>query len=194
MELYKFVPELVSHVHLPVQSGSNRILKLMRRRYTSSFYLDLIARIRESRPNISFSSDFIVGFPGETDKDFQDTMDIVDEVGFDESFSFIYSPRPNTPASEMEDNVSIEIKKERLSILQHKLNELSSKISRKMVGTIENCLVIGVSKKNPGELQARTENNRVVNFPSHEDVVGNFENIKIVDQLTNSLRGELERF
>ena len=103
----------------------------MRRRYTSSFYLDLIARIRESRPNISFSSDFIVGFPGETDKDFQDTMDIVDEVGFDESFSFIYSPRPNTPASEMEDNVSIEIKKERLSILQHKLNELSSKISRK---------------------------------------------------------------
>ncbi|MEC7465182.1 MAG: tRNA (N6-isopentenyl adenosine(37)-C2)-methylthiotransferase MiaB [Pseudomonadota bacterium] len=194
VELYKFVPELVSHVHLPVQSGSNRILKLMRRRYTSSFYLDLIARIRESRPNISFSSDFIVGFPGETDKDFQDTMDIVDEVGFDESFSFIYSPRPNTPASEMEDNVSIEIKKERLSILQHKLNELSSKISRKMVGTIENCLVIGVSKKNPGELQARTENNRVVNFPSHKDVVGNFENIKIVDQLTNSLRGELERF
>ena len=184
----------MSHVHLPVQSGSNRILKLMRRRYTSSFYLDLIARIRESRPNISFSSDFIVGFPGETDKDFQDTMDIVDEVGFDESFSFIYSPRPNTPASEMEDNVSIEIKKERLSILQHKLNELSSKISRKMVGTIENCLVIGVSKKNPGELQARTENNRVVNFPSYKDVVGNFENIKIVDQLTNSLRGELERF
>ena len=194
VDLYKDTPELVSHVHLPVQSGSDRILKLMRRRYSAASYLELISRIRENRPGISFSSDFIVGFPGETDKDFQDTLDIVEKVGFDESFSFIYSPRPNTPAAEMEDNVSKDIKKERLTILQHKLNELSSKISRKMVGSLERCLVLGVSKKNPGELQARTENNRVVNFATDADVVGKFVNLKIVDQLTNSLRGKLERF
>ena len=194
VDLYKDTPELVSHVHLPVQSGSDRILKLMRRRYSAASYLELISRIRENRPGISFSSDFIVGFPGETDKDFQDTLDIVEKVGFDESFSFIYSPRPNTPAAEMEDNVSKDIKKERLSILQHKLNELSSKISRKMVGSIESCLVLGVSKRNPGELQARTENNRVVNFATDANVVGKFVNLKIVDQLTNSLRGKLERF
>ena len=194
VDLYKDTPELVSHVHLPVQSGSDRILKLMRRRYSAASYLELISRIRENRPGISFSSDFIVGFPGETDKDFQDTLDIVEKVGFDESFSFIYSPRPNTPAAEMEDNVSKDIKKERLTILQHKLNELSSRISRKMVGSLERCLVLGVSKKNPGELQARTENNRVVNFATEENVIGKFVNLEIVDQLTNSLRGKLERF
>ena len=194
VDLYRDTPELVSHVHLPVQSGSDRILKLMRRRYSAASYLELISRIRENRPGISFSSDFIVGFPGETDKDFQDTLDIVEKVGFDESFSFIYSPRPNTPAAEMEDNVSKDIKKERLTILQHKLNELSSKISRKMVGSLERCLVLGVSKKNPGELQARTENNRVVNFATDANVVGKFVNLEIVDQLTNSLRGKLERF
>ena len=194
VDLYRDTPELASHVHLPVQSGSDRILKLMRRRYSAASYLDLISRIRENRPGISFSSDFIVGFPGETDKDFQDTLDIVEKVGFDESFSFIYSPRPNTPAAEMEDNVSKDIKKERLTILQHKLNELSSKISRKMVGSLERCLVLGVSKKNPGELQARTENNRVVNFATDANVVGKFVNLEIVDQLTNSLRGKLERF
>ena len=194
VDLYRDTPELVSHVHLPVQSGSDRILKLMRRRYSAASYLELISRIRENRPGISFSSDFIVGFPGETDKDFQDTLDIVEKVGFDESFSFIYSPRPNTPAAEMEDNVSKDIKKERLTILQHKLNELSSKISRKMVGSVERCLVLGVSKKNPGELQARTENNRVVNFATDANVVGKFVNLEIVDQLTNSLRGKLERF
>ena len=194
VDLYKDTPELVSHVHLPVQSGSDRILKLMRRRYSAASYLELISRIRENRPGISFSSDFIVGFPGETDKDFQDTLDIVEKVGFDESFSFIYSPRPNTPAAEMEDNISKDIKKERLTILQHKLNELSSRISRKMVGSLERCLVLGVSKKNPGELQARTENNRVVNFATEENVIGKFVNLEIVDQLTNSLRGKLERF
>ena len=194
VDLYRDTPELVSHVHLPVQSGSDRILKLMRRRYSAASYLELISRIRENRPGISFSSDFIVGFPGETDKDFQDTLDIVEKVGFDESLSFIYSPRPNTPAAEMEDNVSKDIKKERLTILQHKLNELSSKISRKMVGSLERCLVLGVSKKNPGELQARTENNRVVNFATDANVVGKFVNLEIVDQLTNSLRGKLERF
>ena len=191
VDLYAGLPELVSHVHLPVQSGSDRILKLMRRRYTSEFYLELIDRIRKNRPNISFSSDFIVGFPGETKKDFQDTLDIIDAVGYDESFSFIYSARPNTPAAEMEDNVSKTEKKERLSILQHKLNDYSSKIGRKMIGTTERCLVTGISKKNPGEMQARTENNRVVNFASTEALIGNFADIEIVDQLTNCLRGTL---
>ena len=137
VELYLDVPELVSHVHLPVQSGSDRILKLMRRRYTRESYLDLVNRIRVNRPDISFSSDFIVGFPGETEEDFQDTLDVIDSVKFDESFSFIYSPRPNTPAAKMEDDVSLDEKKERLSILQNKLNNYSSQISRKMVGTTE---------------------------------------------------------
>ena len=139
VELYLDVPELVSHVHLPVQSGSDRILKLMRRRYTRESYLDLVNRIRTNRPDISFSSDFIVGFPGETEEDFQDTLDVIDSVKFDESFSFIYSPRPNTPAAEMEDDVNLDEKKARLSILQNKLNNYSSQISRKMVGTMEKC-------------------------------------------------------
>tara|TARA_E500000081_G_C6134756_1_gene355973 strand:+ start:194 stop:1480 length:1287 start_codon:yes stop_codon:yes gene_type:complete len=191
VDLYAGLPELVSHVHLPVQSGSDRILKLMRRRYTSEFYLELIDRIRKNRPNISFSSDFIVGFPGESEKDFQDTLDIIDAVGYDESFSFIYSARPNTPAAEMEDNVSQTEKKERLSVLQHKLNDYSSKIGRKMIGSTERCLVTGISKKNPGEMQARTENNRVVNFASTEALIGNFADIEIIDQLTNCLRGTL---
>ena len=191
VDLYAGLPELVSHVHLPVQSGSDRILKLMRRRYTSEFYLELIDRIRKNRPNISFSSDFIVGFPGESEKDFQDTLDIIDAVGYDESFSFIYSARPNTPAAEMEDNVSQTEKKERLSVLQHKLNDYSSKIGRKMIGSTERCLVTGISKKYPGEMQARTENNRVVNFASTEALIGNFADIEIIDQLTNCLRGTL---
>ena len=131
VDLYKEMPELVSHVHLPVQSGSDRILKLMRRRYSRDSYLKLVDRIRNNRPEISFSSDFIVGFPGETQEDFQNTLDIIDEVKFDESFSFIYSPRPNTPAAKMEDDVSPLEKKERLNILQEKLNNYSSQISRK---------------------------------------------------------------
>ncbi len=191
VDLYAGLPELVSHVHLPVQSGSDRILKLMRRRYTADFYLKLIERIRKNRPNISFSSDFIVGFPGETKQDFQDTLDIIDAVRYDESFSFIYSPRPNTPAAEMEDNVLEGEKKERLAILQQKLNQHSFSIGRKMVGTTKNCLVIGISKKNPGEMQARTENNRVVNFASSDKLIGKFTEIEIVDQLTNCLRGTL---
>ena len=191
VDLYAGLPELVSHVHLPVQSGSDRILKLMRRRYTADFYMKLIERIRNNRPNISFSSDFIVGFPGESQRDFQDTLDIIDAVKYDESFSFIYSPRPNTPAAEMEDNVLDDEKKERLSILQQKLNQHSFSIGRKMVGTTENCLVTGISKKNPGEMQARTENNRVVNFASSDKLIGKFAEIEIVDQLTNCLRGSL---
>ena len=189
VELYLDVPELVSHVHLPVQSGSDRILKLMRRRYTRESYLDLVNRIRVNRPDISFSSDFIVGFPGETEEDFQDTLDVIDSVKFDESFSFIYSPRPNTPAAKMEDDVSLDEKKERLSILQNKLNNYSSQISRKMVGTIEKCLVTDISKRNPGEFQARTENNRVVNFSSAKNMIGSFVDLEIVEAKPNSLRG-----
>ena len=166
VELYAHLPELVSHVHLPIQSGSDRILKLMRRRYTVEKYLDLVSRLKKNRPNISLSSDFIVGFPNESQQDFEDTLSVIDEVRYDESFSFIYSPRPNTPAAEMEDNVSLEEKKDRLAILQNRLNHHAFNIGRKMVGTIERCLVTGISKKNPGELQARTENNRVVNFPA----------------------------
>ena len=186
---YLDVPELVSHVHLPVQSGSNRILKLMRRRYTKESYLDLVYRIRNNRPDISFSSDFIVGFPGETQDDFQETLDIIDEVKFDESFSFIYSPRPKTPAAKMEDDVSPEEKKDRLRILQNKLNNYSSQISRKMVGTSERCLVTDISKRNPGEFQGRTENNRVVNFSASKNFIGSFINLEIVEAKPNSLRG-----
>jgi tRNA-2-methylthio-N6-dimethylallyladenosine synthase len=189
VDLYKEMPELVSHVHLPVQSGSDRILKLMRRRYNRDSYLKLVDRIRNNRPEISFSSDFIVGFPGETQEDFQNTLDIIDEVKFDESFSFIYSPRPNTPAAKMEDDVSPLEKKERLNILQEKLNNYSSQISRKMVGTNEKCLVMDISKRNPGEFQARTENNRVVNFSSAKNMIGKFIDLDIVEAKPNSLRG-----
>tara|TARA_B100001029_G_C15063933_1_gene461548 strand:- start:5177 stop:6502 length:1326 start_codon:yes stop_codon:yes gene_type:complete len=193
VEVYEKVPELVSHVHLPVQSGSDKILKLMRRRYNAEKYLSLIDRIRLIRPEMSFSSDFIVGFPGETLEDFQDTINLINEVKFDESFSFIYSPRPNTTAAEMEDDVSIEEKKERLHILQSRLNQLSFGFSRKKVGTIQNCLIYGQSKKDPGQLQGRTVCNRIVNFQSNSlNLVGNLVNILIQEALPNSLRGNLE--
>ena len=190
INVYSEVPELVSHVHLPVQSGSNTILKAMRRRHTIKEYLKTINHLRLVRPGISISSDFIVGFPGETDEDFQDTLDLVKRVGFDESYSFIYSPRPNTTAKDLEDNVSLDEKKKRLETLQNSLKKCSFSISRKMVGTIERCLTTGVSKKDPGELQARTENNKVVNFNSAgQNLVGQFINLKIVEAMPNSLRG-----
>ena len=193
VKVYDKVPELVSHVHLPVQSGSDRILELMRRRYNIEKYLDLVEKIKSIRPEMSFSSDFIVGFPGETKEDFAKTMDIVNEVKFDESFSFIYSPRPNTPASDMPDDVSAEEKKERLDILQSRLSQFSFGYSRKMVGTTQNCLVMGQSKRDPGQLQARTICNRVVNF-AHDgiDLVGQLINIRIDDALPNCLRGTLQ--
>ncbi len=192
VEAYASVPELVSHVHLPVQSGSDRILKLMRRRYDVKKYLALVDRIREVRPDMSFSSDFIVGFPGETKSDFQDTLDLVDQVKFDESFSFIYSPRPNTTAAEMSDDVSEEEKKERLAILQEKLSRLSFGYSRRMVGTVQRCLVTGTSRKDPGELQARTINNRIVNFRPGTTKVGDLVDLKIGEALPNSLRGAIQ--
>ena len=192
INIYEEIPELISYVHLPVQSGSNEILKLMRRRHTREDYFELIDKLRAVRPGISFSSDFIVGFPGETDKHFQDTMDLVEKVGYDESFSFIYSPRPNTTAKDLEDSVPMEIKKERLSLLQQKLENSALSISRRMVGQTRKCLVTGVSKKNPGEFQARADNNKVVIFASNDNsLIGDFVDIEIAEAKNKSIRGLL---
>ncbi len=193
VEVYDRVPELVSHVHLPVQSGSDRILELMRRRYNVEKYLNLVESIRTVRPSMSFSSDFIVGFPGETKEDFTGTMDLINEVKFDESFSFIYSPRPNTTASDMPDDVTQEEKKDRLNILQSRLNQLSFGFSRKKVGSSQSCLVFGQSRRDPGQLQARTICNRIVNFPSNDiDLIGQIINIQINEALPNCLRGNIQ--
>ena len=190
IDIYLEVPELISYVHLPVQSGSNSILEKMRRRHTRDEYLEIIEKLKTVREGISISSDFIVGFPGETEDDFLDTLDLVDRVGYDESFSFIYSPRPNTTAKDLEDDVPLEEKKNRLSILQHKLENSALNISRKMVGETRKCLVTGVSKKNPGEFQARTENNKVVIFScSDQSMIGKIVDIEIVEAKNKSLRG-----
>ena len=192
VDIYEEIPELISCVHLPVQSGSNKILKAMRRRHSREQYLEIIGKLKEARPGMSISSDFIIGFPGETEKDFQDTLDLVDSVGFDESFSFIYSPRPNTTAKDLEDNVPLEQKKLRLDELQLKLENSALSISRRMVGQVTRCLVTGVSKKDPGEFQARTENNKVIIFAcSDPDLIGNFVKIEVVEAKTKSLRGML---
>ena len=192
INIYEEVPELISYVHLPVQSGSNEILKLMRRRHTREDYFEIIDKLRSARPGISLSSDFIVGFPGETDKDFQDTLDLVDKVGYDESFSFIYSPRPNTTAKDLEDSVHMEVKKERLKLLQQKLENSAMSISRKMVGETRKCLVTGVSKKDPGEYQARADNNKVVIFSCNdESLIGNFVDIEIQQAQNKSIKGLL---
>lgn len=191
IEVYRDVPELVSHLHLPVQSGSDRILSKMKRGHKIDIYKDKLRRIREIRPDISFSSDFIIGFPGETEQDFQDTMDLIQEIGFDLSFSFIYSARPGTPAAEMEDDTDMEIKKRRLKILQDRINQQTMDISRKMVGTTQRILVEGPSKKDPMQLRGRTENNRVVNFTGPHTLVGNFADVVITEALPNSMRAEL---
>ena len=195
IDVYAEVPELVSHLHLPVQSGSDRILAAMKRGHMALEYKSKIRRIRKHRPDISLSSDFIIGFPGETDKDFEDTMNLINDIGFDNSFSFIYSARPGTPASDMEDSTSDETKKERLSILQQRIAQQAQEISRKMVGNTERRLITGFSRKDTGELQGRTENNRVVNFKAKQDrtdsqLIGRFIDVKISDAYSNSLRGE----
>lgn len=190
IDVYATVPELVSHLHLPVQSGSNRILAAMKRGHEINEYIDKIGRLREIRPEMSISSDFIIGFPGETNDEFEDTMNLIHKIGFDHSFSFIYSARPGTPASELEDNIPMAEKKQRLSILQNRINQNAMQISRRMVGNHENVLVTGVSKKDPGELQARTENNRVVNFKCDDhNMIGQFLTVEITEALPNSLRG-----
>ncbi|MBV1877436.1 MAG: tRNA (N6-isopentenyl adenosine(37)-C2)-methylthiotransferase MiaB [Pseudomonadales bacterium] len=194
IDVYADVPELVSHLHLPVQSGSDRILAKMKRGHTVLEYKSKLRRLKKIRPDISMSSDFIIGFPGETDDDFEATMALIDEIGFDHSFSFIYSARPGTPAAELVDNTPIEIYKERLKILQAKINNQSMQISRGMVGSVQNVLVTGISKKDPGQLQARTENNRVVNFgASDHSLIGRFVDVEITEALPNSLRGIFQR-
>lgn len=192
IEAYQNIPELVSHLHLPVQSGSNRILAAMKRGHEVEEYISKLRRIQAIRPDISFSSDFIIGFPGETEDDFLATMELIGEIGFDTSFSFVYSARPGTPAAELEDDTPEEVKKQRLKILQDRITQNAIQISRRMVGSEQRILVTGVSKKHPDQLQGRTENNRVVNFISLDhQLIGQFVNVAISEALPNSLRGHL---
>ncbi len=192
IDVYAEVPELVSHIHLPVQSGSDRILMAMKRGHTALEYKSKIRRLREKRPNISISSDFIIGFPGESDRDFEATMNLIKNIDFDNSFSFIYSPRPGTPAADMQDDTDAATKKTRLKILQQRILQQAQDIGRKMVGNTESVLVTGYSKKDPGQLSGRTENNRVVNFRCDTpELIGKFADILIEEALPNSLRGVL---
>lgn len=186
------VPELANHLHLPVQSGSDRILGLMKRGYTALEFKSKIRKLRKVRPDIRLSTDIIIGFPGETDKDFQDTMDLVHEIGFDTSFSFIYSARPGTPAANLPDDTPVEVKKQRLQILQNRLLLQASRYSHSMIGSMQKILVTGVSKKDVNQLTGRTECNRVVNFDGPSSLIGQFINIQITEALSNSLRGRLE--
>jgi len=192
IEAYAEIPQLVDHLHLPVQSGSDRILMAMKRGHTVLEYKSKIRRLRKLRPNISISSDFIIGFPGETEADFAATMKLVEEIGFDNSFSFVYSARPGTPAAELPDATDENTKKQRLQVLQTRINQHARRISEGMVGNREKVLVTGVSKKDPGQLQGRTENNRVVNFSATDQgLIGQFVEVEILEALPNSLRGLL---
>jgi tRNA-2-methylthio-N6-dimethylallyladenosine synthase len=191
IEAYARIPKLVSHVHLPVQAGSDRVLAAMKRGYTALEYKSIIRRLRGKRPDISISSDFIVGFPGETESDFAATMKLIDDIGFDSSFSFVYSPRPGTPAADFPDATPHAVKLERLRRLQKKVEEQAQTISRAMVGTRQRVLVDGFAKKTGDELSGRTENNRVVNFQGPRRFVGEFVDVAITAALPHSLRGEL---
>jgi len=193
IDVYADVPELVSHLHLPVQSGSDRILTQMKRGHTAIEYKSQIRKLKKVRPDICMSSDFIIGFPGETDADFEATMNLIKAVNFDLSFSFIYSARPGTPAADMVDDISDDIKKQRLQILQDRITQQALRIARHMLDTEQRILVEGPSKKNPMELRGRTENNRIVNFVAPHTVIGQFVDVKITDVYANSLRGELVR-
>lgn len=191
IEAFAEIPQLVNHLHLPVQSGSNRILARMKRGHTREEYIEKIEKLRTVRPDISLSSDFIVGFPAETGDDFEQTLDLIDRIGFDHSFSFVYSPRPGTPAAEYEDSVSAETKKARLARLQDRICAAQAAISEKMVGSVQTVLIEGVSKKDSLELSGRTENNRVVNFIAPHKLIGQFVDVVITRALSNSLRGRL---
>jgi tRNA-2-methylthio-N6-dimethylallyladenosine synthase len=190
IEAYARLPQLVSHVHLPVQSGSDRMLAAMKRGYTALEYKSIVRRLREARPDICISSDFIVGFPGETDADFQATLELLDEIGFDASFSFVYSRRPGTPAADLADATPQAVKLERLQQLQQKNDAQAHAISRRMVGTRQRVLVDGVSRRDAAELAARTDNNRVVNFAGPRTLIGSFTDITITDALAHTLRGD----
>ncbi|MCA1937319.1 MAG: tRNA (N6-isopentenyl adenosine(37)-C2)-methylthiotransferase MiaB [Dechloromonas sp.] len=195
IDTYLKVPKLVSHLHLPVQSGSDRVLAAMKRGYTALEYKSVVRKLRVARPDISLSSDFIVGFPGETDEDFEKTMKLIDDVAFDASFSFIYSPRPGTPALELEDSTPAEVKSARLARLQQRIDELAQAVSQGMVGSIQRVLVEGPSKKDPNELAGRTDNNRIVNFAAGSAnsarLVNQFVDVRILQSLSHSLRGEI---
>ena len=193
IEVYADTPELVSFLHLPVQAGSDRILTMMKRGHTALEYKSIIRKLRKVRPDIQISSDFIVGFPGETNEEFEQTMNLIADVNFDMSFSFVYSARPGTPAADMPDDVSEEEKKQRLYLLQQRINNQAAKFSRAMLGTEQRVLVEGPSKKDIMELTGRTENNRIVNFKGTPNMIGKFVDIKITDVFTNSLRGDVVR-
>jgi len=189
INVYADVPKLVDHLHLPVQSGSDRILAAMKRRYKAADYVKIIQKVRKIRPNISMSSDFIIGFPGETDQDFEDTMQLIETIGYDLSFSFIYSPRPGTPASDLTDDVPMDVKKARLARLQKRITEMAMDISENMVGTIQTVLVDRPARKDSTQISGRTENNRVVNFDGNHALIGQFVDVEITEALPNSLRG-----
>ena len=191
IDAYATIPELVSHLHLPVQSGSDRILAAMKRGHTALEYKSIIRRVRAVRPDISITSDFIVGFPGETEQDFEATMRLIDEVGFDVSFSYLYSPRPGTPAAEMHDDTPHEVKAARLARLQERINELEAGVAQGMLGTVQRVLIEGVSKKDSEELAGRTDNNRIVNFNGRAELIGRFVQVKITQVVRHTLRGEL---
>jgi len=185
------VPKLANYVHLPVQSGSDRVLAMMKRGHTVLEYKQKIRRLREQRPGISLSSDFIVGFPGETDHDFENTLKLIEEMNFDQSFSFVYSARPGTPAASLPDETPMEVKKERLKRLQTLINQQALAISKDMIGSVQRVLVEGYSKKDPRQLAGRTENNRVVNFDGQPRLIGQFANVVITEALNNSLRARI---
>jgi len=193
IDVYRDTPELVSFLHLPVQSGADRILTLMKRAHTALEYKAIIRKLLKARPDIQMSSDFIIGFPGETQQDFEQTMKLVGEINFDVSFSFIYSARPGTPAADLPDDVSEEEKKQRLYILQERLNQQAMAWSRRMLGTTQRVLVEGISRKNVMELMGRTDNNRVVNFEAPVEMIGKFVDVEIIDIHATSLRGKLVR-
>ena len=191
IDCYSTLPKLVSHLHLPAQSGSDRILAAMKRGYTSLEYKSIIRKIKALRPGISFSSDFIIGFPGESEVDFEKTMQLIEDIGYDTSFSFVYSKRPGTPAAELQDDTPTAVKLERLQKLQKKIESQAKQISQQMVGTIQKVLVEGKSKRDPNELSGRTENYKVVNFSGNERLIGQIIDIEIVDCMPNSLRGNI---
>jgi len=191
IEAFGEIPKLANYVHLPVQSGSDRVLAMMKRGHTVLEYKQKIRRLREQRPGISLSSDFIVGFPGETERDFEATLELIEEMNFDQSFSFIYSARPGTPAASLPDDTPMDVKKARLSRLQTLINKQALVISKGMVGSVERILVEGYSKKDPRQLAGRTENNRVVNFDGPARLIGQFVDVKITEALSNSLRARI---
>jgi len=191
IEAYANVPKLANYLHLPVQAGSDRILTAMKRGYTALEFKQKIRKLRRVRPDICVSTDFIVGFPGETDMDFEQTMKLIDDIGFDQSYSFIYSRRPGTPAASLQDDTPDAVKHARLQRLQTTINANSKKISERMIGSVQRVLVEGPSRKNPHELAGRTENMRYVNFPGDARLIGQFIDVQITQAMSNSLRGRI---